>query len=119
MTTTPAPASIPRPTNTLSPPFSVNLAITTAWQNTIGAGTDYLNGIENLTGSALSDTLIGSAANNTLSGLAGNDTLNGGAGADLMLGGSGHDLYVVDNAGDRRHSLNQNFCFIGSVRVSR
>ena len=56
---------------------AVSLA-TTAAQNT-GAGKDTLSGFENLTGSALNDTLTGLTAANVLIGLAGNDTLNGGA----------------------------------------
>jgi len=60
-------------------------------QNTVGAGTDTLIGIENLTGSSHNDTLIGSAGDNVL---------DGGAGADSMEGGNGNDTYVVDNAMD-------------------
>lgn len=44
-------------------------------QNTGGAGTDTLTGIENLTGSAFNDTLTGNGVANVLSGGAGNDTL--------------------------------------------
>ena len=69
---------------------TVSLAITTA-QNTIGAGTDTLINIENLTGSNLNDTLTGSTAANILDGGAGNDTLNGGAGNDSLIGGAGND----------------------------
>jgi Ca2+-binding RTX toxin-like protein len=70
---------------------TVSLA-TTAQQNTIGAGLDTLVEIENLTGSALDDTLIGNAAANTI---------NGGAGADIMTGGNASDTFVVDNALDQ------------------
>ena len=45
---------------------------------------DTLTEIENLTGSAFSDTLTGDAGNNVLKGLAGNDTLIGGAGNDTL-----------------------------------
>ena len=69
-------------------------------QTTGGGGTDTLKNIENLTGSAFSDTLTGSSGNNVLVGLAGNDWLDGGAGADQMFGGFGNDTYIVDNAGD-------------------
>ena len=78
---------------------TVNLSIAGA-QNTIGAGTDTLIGIENLTGSGFNDTLSGDAGANVLQGLAGNDVLNGKAGADTMVGGLGNDIYVVDEAGD-------------------
>ncbi len=69
---------------------NVSLA-TTQPQNTGGAGTDTLIGIENLTGSANADTLTGSAGDNVL---------DGGAGADRMVGGAGNDTYVVDNLAD-------------------
>ena len=45
-------------------------------QNTVGAGLDTLNSIENLTGSAHADILTAGAGNNTLTGGAGNDTFN-------------------------------------------
>ncbi len=79
--------------------MTVSLAITTA-QNTIGAGTDTLTSIENLTGSGFDDALTGSSTVNVLTGGVGNDTLNGGSGADTMVGGIGNDIYVVDNTGD-------------------
>ena len=88
---------------------------------------DLFSDIENVTGSAQSDTLSGSGDDNRLSGLAGNDSLfgaggrdvldggagddvlqgglgndslNGGTGSDEMDGGSGNDTYFVDNSGD-------------------
>jgi len=69
---------------------TVSLALTTQ-QNTLGAGLDTLVDIENLTGSALNDTLGGNASANLI---------NGGIGADAMTGGDGSDTFVVDNAGD-------------------
>ncbi|MBD9438931.1 retention module-containing protein [Pseudomonas sp. PDM04] len=60
-------------------------------QNTLGAGTDTLTGIENLIGSDYNDTLIGDSHNNTLVGGLGNDVLNGGAGDDLLIGGLGNN----------------------------
>ena len=78
---------------------TVNLAITAA-QNTVGAGTDTLSTIENLTGSAFADiltgdghanVLVGGAGDDTLNGAAGNDTLDGGAGNDALIGGAGTD----------------------------
>ncbi|HUR43976.1 MAG TPA: M10 family metallopeptidase, partial [Aestuariivirga sp.] len=78
---------------------AVSLALTAA-QNTLGAGTDTLLGIENVTGSMFNDTLTGSSIGNILSGLDGNDALNGGLGADTMIGGNGNDSYIVDNIGD-------------------
>jgi Ca2+-binding RTX toxin-like protein len=60
-------------------------------QNTVGAGTDWLVGIENLIGSSHADTLTGNASDNLI---------DGGAGADTMTGGLGNDIYVVDHASD-------------------
>ena len=78
---------------------SVSLAITGA-QNTGGAGTDTLSGIENLNGSAYNDTLTGDAGANRFSGGAGDDYIDGGAGVDDMFGGTGNDTYIVDNTAD-------------------
>lgn len=60
-------------------------------QNTVGAGEDTLEGIENLVGGAAGDILTGNEVNNRLSGGLGNDQLTGGAGLDTLLGGSGND----------------------------
>jgi VCBS repeat-containing protein len=60
-------------------------------QNTLGAGTDTLTGIENLTGSNLNDTLTGDNNNNVINGGLGNDILNGGDGDDLLIGGMGNN----------------------------
>src|SRR5262249_51925953 len=60
-------------------------------QDTGGAGADTLISIENLTGSALADTLTGDGEDNIL---------DGGAGTDTMTGGTGNDTYRVDNTGD-------------------
>ena len=68
-------------------------------QDTGGAGSDTLIGIENLTGSAFNDTLTGDANANTLSGLAGDDTLQGGAGNDTLDGGTGTDTASYEDAG--------------------
>jgi large repetitive protein len=82
---------------------TVNLS-TAAAQNTGGAGTDTLSGVENLYGSVFADTLTGNsgdnsiwgdAGNDALYGGAGNDTLYGGAGIDTLNGGSGADLFYL------------------------
>lgn len=71
-----------------------------------GAGTsgdadgDQLSGIENLTGSAFTDTLTGDSLANTLNGGAGDDTLEGGAGDDTLIGGSGADQLIGDDGID-------------------
>ena len=75
---------------------TVNLSIATA-QNTIGAGIDTLNTIENLRGGNFDDELTGSASANVLDGGIGNDVLTGLAGADTLIGGSGFDRASYSN----------------------
>ncbi len=70
---------------------TVNLSLLTP-QVTGGAGTDTIKNVENVTGSAFSDTLTGSAFANVMSGGAGDDTLSGGSGNDTLSGGDGNDL---------------------------
>lgn len=55
------------------------------------AAGDILTSIENLKGSAHSDTLIGAAGENVLDGGAGDDDLRGQAGEDRLEGGDGRD----------------------------
>src|SRR5262245_42834757 len=73
----------------------VSLA-TSGPQNTIGAGTDTLVSIENLTGSSFADTLFGDDWNNTLIGGLGNDRLTGQDGRDTLTGDAGNDVFVVN-----------------------
>ena len=80
---------------------AVNVTLATVRaQATVGAGTDTIAGIENLTGGDGNDSLTGNALSNRLEGGIGNDTLDGGAGIDVLIGGTGDDVYWVDNAGD-------------------
>lgn len=79
---------------------TVSLAVTKA-QNTAGAGSDTLIGVENIEGSAFADKLTGNAGVNILTGNAGNDLLDGGAGADILVGGVNNDTYMVDNVADQ------------------
>jgi Ca2+-binding RTX toxin-like protein len=85
---------------------SVNLTTTSA-QNTGGAGTDTISGVEWLIGSSHDDTLTGSTTDNTIkgglgndiiSGGNGNDTLYGNGGQDNLTGGSGSDTFVFEAA---------------------
>jgi len=69
---------------------SVNLGLLGA-QNTLGAGSDTLTGIENLLGSNFNDSLTGDNNSNVINGGLGNDTLNGGGGDDLLIGGLGNN----------------------------
>lgn len=102
---------------------TVSLAVATA-QDTLGAGTDTLFGIENLTGSAFNDKIIGSGGDNVLEGGAGIDTVSyasasgpvtvdlglttaqaTGAGNDTLAGfenviGSSFDDKLTGTAGD-------------------
>ena len=87
--------------------MTVTLATQNAAQNTGGAGSDTLIGIENLTGGSGNDTLTGSSSNNVINGGSGNDTINGGgghdriiggAGRDILTGGTGNDTFVIDVA---------------------
>jgi Ca2+-binding RTX toxin-like protein len=58
-----------------------------------------ITGMENVIGSAASDTIIGSNLSNSLDGRGGDDVLTGGAGNDVLIGGSGMDL-LDGGAGD-------------------
>jgi Ca2+-binding RTX toxin-like protein len=78
---------------------TVSLALQGSAQNTLGAGTDTLIGIENLYGSPFGDTLTGDGGSNTISGNGGADTIAGGGGNDYLLGGSGDDS-LSGEAGD-------------------
>jgi VCBS repeat-containing protein len=69
-------------------------------QNTLGAGTDTLTGIENLIGSNFNDTLTGDNTNNTINGGLGNDILSGGGGDDLLIGGLGNNTLTGGAGGD-------------------
>jgi len=74
---------------------TVSLASLTA-QNTVGAGTDTLNGIENLLGSKTgADRLTGDDEDNILIGYGGNDVLAGGEGSNVLDGRSGDDSFLA------------------------
>ncbi|WP_185966231.1 retention module-containing protein [Ectopseudomonas mendocina] len=91
---------------------TVSLA-SSAPQNTGGAGTDTLSGIENLIGSNFGDMLTGNSGDNTLSALVGNDILIGGAGNDTFVwnandrGGNYHDIVKDFGNGDDKLDLSQ------------
>jgi Ca2+-binding RTX toxin-like protein len=80
----------------------VQLAVTGS-QNTLGAGSDTLSGIENITGSAFNDFLNGDGGANLLNGGAGNDALSGSMGVDTLIGGDGDDTL---NGGWQGDTLN-------------
>lgn len=62
------------------------------------AAGDTFTSIENITGSALADTLTGNTAINILDGGSGDDLLEGGGGADVLIGGAGTDTATYANA---------------------
>ncbi|MGE5563565.1 MAG: beta strand repeat-containing protein [Bacillota bacterium] len=79
----------------------VKVRLIAGTQNTLGAGSDSLTGIENLTGSAFNDNLTGDSGvnilagndgNDVISGLDGDDKINGGNGNDVLDGGAGNDV---------------------------
>ena len=74
---------------------SVDLGLTTA-QNTGGAGTDTLTGINGVIGSPFDDVLIGNDQANALTGGLGDDILNGGPGSDTAAYVSAANGVTVD-----------------------
>ncbi|EJL96324.1 VCBS repeat-containing protein [Pseudomonas sp. GM102] len=78
---------------------TVNLSQLTA-QDTLGAGTDTLTGIENLTGSNFNDSLMGDNNSNIINGGLGNDVLNGGGGDDFLIGGLGNNTLTGGSGAD-------------------
>ena len=78
---------------------TVNLSLLGA-QNTVGAGTDTLTAIENLTGSNFNDTLTGDNHSNIINGGLGNDMLNGGGGDDFLIGGLGNNTLTGGSGAD-------------------
>ncbi|CAH0183271.1 VCBS repeat-containing protein [Pseudomonas frederiksbergensis] len=78
---------------------TVDLSLLTA-QNTVGAGTDTLTGIENLTGSNFNDSLTGDNNGNIINGGLGNDVLNGGGGDDFLIGGLGDNTLTGGSGAD-------------------
>ena len=64
----------------------------------VGSDDDSISGIENLIGTAGSDTIVGDDEQNLLEGRAGDDRLDGGGGADTLLGGDGSD-FITGSAG--------------------
>lgn len=61
-----------------------------------GAGIKY-DGIENVIGTAFSDTISGNDSANRFDGGAGDDFLNGMGGADILNGGTGSDYFYLMN----------------------
>lgn len=79
-----------------SGPVTVDLASGTA----TGEGNDTLVSIENVTGSAVNDTIGGNTANNVLLGGGGNDVLHGADGNDTLTGNADLDRLFGDGGTD-------------------
>ncbi|WP_137804493.1 retention module-containing protein [Pseudomonas sp. G(2018)] len=78
---------------------TVNLG-TSGPQNTLGAGTDTLTGIENLVGSNFNDSLTGDNNSNIITGGLGNDVLKGEGGDDFLIGGLGNNTLTGGSGAD-------------------
>ena len=97
-----------------------------------GYGTDTLNNIFNVTGSAFADTLTGDSGANfitgdplnalgaadTITGLAGDDSLSGGGGNDSISGGDGNDALYGDGGNDTISGGNGNDALTGDSTVA-
>ncbi|QLF93821.1 hypothetical protein HW090_11675 [Pseudomonas sp. ABC1] len=65
------------------------------------SGTLYINGVDNIIGSALDDVLVGNDRDNILDGRSGNNTLWGGDGADTFVVGVGSNIIGDADETDR------------------
>jgi hypothetical protein len=91
-------------------PFAVRVSLFAGTVQDGLGGTDTLNNVygvfgsawdDGLLGSAFSDVLVGLDGNDTISGLDGDDALNGNAGNDQLDGGNGVDTaYYTGNRAD-------------------
>ena len=88
---------------------AVTVDLTTGRATGGHADGDYLDSIENLTGSRFADTLTGSVlrdvilggkGNDTIVGKNGNDVLNGMVGHDVLSGGDGNDRLILGGGND-------------------
>ena len=73
---------------------------TISFQFINGSTQQWLDSIENVTGSAFADKLTGNAGANALNGGAGNDLLTGGLGHDMLTGGAGNDIFDFNSVGE-------------------
>jgi Ca2+-binding RTX toxin-like protein len=87
---------------------TVSLELQNTFQNTVGAGQDFISQCENIFGSSHDDALTGDGNANSLSGGGGNDTLSGQGGADSLWGGGGSVNILYGGEGDDQlHSESQ------------
>ena len=87
----------------------VTVNLSTGPQNTVGAGTDTLVNISNLTGSHFADTLTGDGNANILSGNGGNDILFGGGGNDTFVFNAAMDHVTVNDFTSGQDHIQLNF----------
>lgn len=73
-------------------PAGVTLSLTMGTASNGFGGTDSIDTMENVIGSAFADTIRGSGADNRLEGGDGNDFLYGLGGSDVLVGGAGNDF---------------------------
>jgi len=69
-------------------------------ENASGTEFDFLQSIENVTGSSFNDSINGNDSANVLSGGDGHDNLFGRGGADTLLGGNGDDFLRGSDGAD-------------------
>ncbi len=65
-----------------------------------GAGSDTLDGFENVAGSGKGDTINGNKGPNDIDGKGGGDRVTGGNGTDDIIGGDGNDILFGGNGND-------------------
>jgi Ca2+-binding RTX toxin-like protein len=78
---------------------TVDLRVTTQ-QQTFTYAWDTIQNIENLSGSAFSDSFIGNEVSNILVGAGENDALDGQGGNDMLTGGTGNDTITGGDGTD-------------------
>jgi Ca2+-binding RTX toxin-like protein len=94
-------------------PVVVDLSVGTA----TGWGTDTLDAIEDVTGSAHADVIAGDAGPNTITGGSGPDALTGGAGDDVLVGGDGADTVDGGDGADACDAETEVACELSAFRV--
>jgi Ca2+-binding RTX toxin-like protein len=92
---------------------TVTLANQLTAQDTVGAGSDLLDGFANLTGSRFADALRGDVGSNVLNGKAGADHLMAGLGDDTALGGMADDVVRGNDGNDVAYGGNGHDLVVG------
>jgi Ca2+-binding RTX toxin-like protein len=87
------------------------------WATDNWGNRDTLLNIENVSGSALGDTITGDAGANGLNGNGGDDSLVGGDGNDFLSGGQGNDTLDGGNGNDVLQGNDGNDALLGGAGV--